>query len=131
MVDLNYIVETNADEESWLPALLQEITAENPGTPRSKAILMLAEVIARLTLTGSVGVFSYVPSDKSDKGKEVDPGAIGSVLSIPENWEYGKITQPVYALFTKRNCQPDGAANGTQPFSSETNGTSPTADSRR
>lgn len=81
------MVEVNAHEEAWLPDLLQEFTSEKPNTPRSEAIVMLADAITELAATGSVGVFSHMPSEEKDRGEEVELETLGSLLAISHNWE--------------------------------------------
>jgi hypothetical protein len=101
IMDMKDIVERNAYEESWLPDLLQEFVPGHPQISKSEVIDALSQTIKSLFAEGSIGIFSYIPSDKQGIVTDIDVSMLDAILSSSDNWEYGKFNQRVYALFKK------------------------------
>ncbi len=70
-------------------------------------------------------------------GADGKSGGGGSDADISQSYRYRRadgslwVGSPMWIVEAKMNPQPDGAANGSQPIRSETNGTSGAAGSRR
>ena len=70
---------------------------------------------------------AYLAAGKTEQARE----HYAQAFHLFPSEEYGKLLIAIDRRIKEGKPQPDGAVNGSQPFRSETNGTSPTPGSRR